>query len=158
MRRGLRPRRDLLRLVGLQDLLPVLSGADADRLLDRDDEDLAVAHVSGPRVSEDRLDDRGQVPVVDHDLELELRPQVDGQLRAAIVLRDALLPARALVLGDREAGESLVEQLHADRLERLVSDERLYLLHAVTSSGRGVVLVAGTVGVAAGEAAGPVDA
>ncbi len=54
----------------LQDLAAVLAGADPDRLLDREDEDLAVADRAGPRVLEDRLDDHlalnnARIPTID---------------------------------------------------------------------------------------------
>ena len=45
-----------------------------------------------------------------------------GELRAPVVLGDRLLPARALHLADREAREAGLEQILADRLERLVPD------------------------------------
>ena len=44
--------------------------------------------------------------VGDDALELDLRPQVVRQLRAAVALGDALLPARALDLADRQRGEA----------------------------------------------------
>src|SRR6185312_6060349 len=72
---------DLAGLVRLQDLLAGLTGADPDRVLDGQDEDLAVADLAGPRVLQDRLGDDPHVLVVDHYLELHLRPEMDGQLR-----------------------------------------------------------------------------
>src|SRR5918996_677378 len=102
----------------LEDFLSVLAGADANRLLDRKDEDLAVADLARAGVLEDRLDDHRLVFVLDDDLELQLRPHVDGQGRAAVFLDDALLATRALGLDDRQGGKSLVEQLGPDRLER----------------------------------------
>src|SRR5215218_8422463 len=127
--RELGPRRDLLRAMDLQHRIPVLAGADAYRLLHRDHEDLAVAERTRAGVLQDHLRDHAHVLGLDHDLELELRPQVDGQLGAPVVLRDALLPARALVLGDRQTREALLQQLHPNRLEGLVANERLYFLH-----------------------------
>src|SRR6187402_3359849 len=122
---------DLRLLVQLEDGLPVLAGADANRLLHRQHEDLAVADLARAGVLEDRLDDHVLVFVLDDDLQLDLRPDVDGEGRAAVPLDDALLAARALGLEDRQGRESLVEQLGPDRLERLVADVRLYLLHAL---------------------------
>jgi hypothetical protein len=60
---------------------------------------------------------------------LDLRPQPVGQLGAAIALGDALLPPGALDLGDGQGREAQSQQLHADRLERLVPDIGLDLLH-----------------------------
>src|SRR4029077_1520695 len=114
--------------VSLENRLPALSGADANRLLNRDDEDLAVADLARAGVLEDRLDDERLVFVLDHHLELQLRPDVDRQGRASVLLDDSLLAAGALGLDDREGREPLLEQLGPDRLERLVADERLYLL------------------------------
>src|SRR4051812_49998411 len=54
---------------------------------------------------------------------------------APVVLGDRLLPARALDLGHGQARETGVEQLHADRLERLMPDVGDDHLHAVTSPG-----------------------
>src|ERR671918_147693 len=84
-------RRDLVLRVGLQNRLPALAGADANRLLHRQDEDLAVADLAGAGVLEDRLDDDALVLVLDHDLELQLGSHADGQGRAAVVLDQALL-------------------------------------------------------------------
>src|SRR5687767_10525677 len=110
----------LLVVVGLQHGLALLAGADANRVLDGKHEQLPVPDRAGPRVAQDHLLDGSDVPALHHALELELGAQVDGELRAAVVLGDRLLPARALHLGDGEAGEACVEQVRADRLERFV--------------------------------------
>ena len=78
--------------------LALLAGADAHRVLDRQDEQLPVADRAGAGVPQDHLLDQADVLRLDDALELELRPQVDGELRAAVVLGDRLLPARALDL------------------------------------------------------------
>src|ERR671918_1286041 len=126
-------------LVRLQHGLALLAGADANRVFDGKDEQLPVADGAGPGVPQDHLLDGSDVPALDDALELELGAQVDGELRAAVVLGDRLLPARALHLGDGEAGEAGLEQVRADRLERLVADVRDDHLHAVASAvtGRG---------------------
>src|SRR3954454_15043741 len=117
----------------LEGLLAGLARADPVGLLDGQDEDLPVTDVAGTGVPQDRVDDRRHVLRGDHALDLELRPQVVRQRRAAIALGDALLPAGALHLRERERGEPALEQLLANRLERLVSDVRHDHLHAVTS-------------------------
>src|SRR5215204_4684638 len=122
---------ELRLLVQLEHGLAVLPGADANRLLHRQHEDLAVADLARAGVPQDGLDDDVLVFVLDHHLELDLRTDVDGQGRAAVPLDDALLAARALGLDDRQGWEPLVEQLGPDRLERLVADVRLYLFHAL---------------------------
>ena len=69
-------------------LLALLAGSDADRLLDGADEHLPVADLTRAGMLEDGLDHHGLVLVVDDDLELQLRPHVDGEGRAAVVLDD----------------------------------------------------------------------
>src|SRR5262245_62254476 len=78
---------------------------------------------------EDRLDDQALVLVLDDHLHLELRADVDRQARAAVGLDDATLPPRALDLADRQRRKAPLEQLGPDRLERLVTDVCLDLLH-----------------------------
>src|SRR5215204_1235432 len=118
----------------LEGLLAVLAGADPVGLLDRHDEHLAVADRSCAGVLEDRLDHDLDVAGGDDALELDLRPQPVGQRRAAVALGDALLAPGALDLGDRERREAELEQVVADRLERLVTDERLHLLHVLETN------------------------
>src|SRR5918997_1446881 len=112
----------------------VAPGADAVDLLDRHDEHLAVADLARAGVLEDGVDHRRHVARGDHALELDLGAQPVGQRRAAVALGDPLLAARALDLGDREGREAELQQVVADRLERLVSDERLHLLHEAERS------------------------
>src|SRR5918992_4228830 len=136
--------------VGLQHVLALLAGADADRVLDREHEQLAVADGARAGVPQDRLLDDPDVLRLHDALELELRPQVDGELGAAIVLGDRLLPAGALHLGDREAREAGLEQVRADRLERLVPGVCDDHLHAVTSPARTAAVTRAARGGAAG--------
>src|SRR5206468_1718114 len=107
----------------------LLARADSDCLLNRQDEDLPVADLAGASVLQDHLLHWPGVSGLDDDLDLELRAQMDRELRAPVVLGDSLLPPGAFVLGDRDAREAAFEQLRTDRLERLVSDEGLDFLH-----------------------------
>src|SRR5205085_10725059 len=91
--------------------------------------DLAVADIARTGVLEDRLHDDALVLLFDDHLDLQLRADIDRQGRAAVGLHHALLTARALDLADRQGRKALVEQLGPDRLERLVADECLDLLH-----------------------------
>src|SRR5215212_8843785 len=116
----------------LEHFLAGLAGADADCILDGKKEDLPVADLPGTGVPQDRVDDYSGVPVLADALHLELRPQVDGDRRAAVVLGDALLASAPLHLADREAGEALLQEVLPDRLERLVPDVRDDHLHDVT--------------------------
>ena len=115
-RQGLRSRLRRSERVAVQ-----FAGADADHLLQRADEDLAVADLAGACRLLDGL--HGAVDhVVGHGgLELDLGQEVDHVLGAAVELGMALLAAEALDLGD---GQSL----HADvgqRLAHVVELERL---------------------------------
>ena len=72
-------------------------------LLDRGDEDLAVADLAGLGGLDDRVDAALGVAVLDDDLDLHLGQEVDDVLGAAVELGVALLPAEALDLGDGQA-------------------------------------------------------
>src|SRR3954452_463950 len=122
--------RYLLTGMGLQDALALLARPDANRVLDRNDEELPVADGSRAGVPQDHVLDELHVLRLDDALDLQLRPQVHCELRAAVVLGDRLLPARPLHLRYREAGEAGLEQIRADRLEGLVPDVRDDHLHA----------------------------
>src|ERR1019366_6282399 len=100
----------------LEGVLAGLAGADANDLLERRDEDLAVTDLAGARRRLNRLDDH-------------LGQEIDDVLGVAIELGVALLAAEALDFRHCDA-------LHADRaqglthfveLERL--DDRGYPLH-----------------------------
>src|SRR6266508_2820390 len=119
----------------LERVLAALAGPDADDLLDRHDEDLAVADPPRLRGALDRLDDPADDAVGDHHLHLHLGEEVDDVLGAAVELGVPLLAAEALHLPrgetrDSDLGESL---LHVVQLERL--DDRLDLLHGGAPSG-----------------------
>src|SRR5688500_11301398 len=88
------------------------TGADADDLLKRHDENLAVADLAGVRRPFDRLDHLLEQLVLDRGLDLHLGQEIDHVFRAAIELGVALLPAKPLDLGH---GDSL----HPDRRQRL---------------------------------------
>src|SRR5262249_18448424 len=85
-----------------------LAGADADDLLEVEDEDLSVADLSGVGALLDRLDDAVEHVVLDRRLHLHLGKEVDHVLGAAIELGVAFLAAEAFHLGDGDP-------LHADR-------------------------------------------
>src|SRR5256886_12999002 len=135
--------------MGLQPLLPGLAGADAVGRLDRHDEHLAIADRARAGVLEDRVHDRLHVLISDNALDLDLRPEVVRHRRTAVVLGDPLLPPRPLDLGDRQRREPQLEQLRADRFERLVPRIGDHHLHAGTSL---------VVGANPGDPAGPLPA
>ena len=120
--------RRLLRMRG-EDDVPALAGPDADRVLDGDDEDLAVPGLAGVRELEHGVDRPLHVGVVDDDLQLELGAQEDRRPGPAVALGVALLAAGALDLADAHGRQAHVRQAVADLVERLVPDERFDLLH-----------------------------
>src|SRR6516162_2628262 len=111
-----------------------LAGADADRLVDRRDKDLAVADPAGVRGLLDRLDRALDQRFLHHDLDLHLRQEVDDIFGSAIELGMSLLATEPLGLGDGDALDAdLVERLlHLVELEGL--DDRLDLFHRILVS------------------------
>src|SRR3954452_5161777 len=106
-----------------------LARADAQRLLHRRDEDLAVADPPGVRRRGDRLDDALGKAVLDDHFEPDLGQEIDDIFGAAIELGMPFLAAEPLGFGDGDSGDAdLVKRfLHLVELERL--DDRLDLLH-----------------------------
>src|SRR5579863_400508 len=98
-----------------------LAGADAHRMVEAEDENLAVADLSGFRRRGDGLDDLVDLVGRTSDLELDLRQEAHGVFGAAIDLGVALLPPVALHLGD---GQSLNADL-GERVADLVELEGL---------------------------------
>src|SRR5688500_4459035 len=97
------------------------AGADADDLLQVENENLAVADLAGIGRALDGLDGLLEQLGLHRGLDLHLGQEIDHVLRAAVELGVAFLAAEALDLGD---GDSL----HPDRGERfahLVELERL---------------------------------
>src|SRR6185295_1655963 len=101
------------------------AGADAHRLLDGNDEDLAVADLPGFGRRDDRInrpvDHRGR----NHHLDLDLRQEVHGVFGAPINFRVALLPPVSLHLGH---GHALQAEL-SEGLAHLIELEWLYDRH-----------------------------
>src|SRR5579859_5402986 len=97
--RGQGPRADS----SLDRRFALLSRADPDDALEREDEDLSVADLPGPGRSRNCLDDGGNRPVGDDHLQFDLGHQIDRVLRAAVLLFMAFLPAEAADLSHGEA-------------------------------------------------------
>src|SRR5260221_2161629 len=106
-----------------------LAGADADRLVDRADEDLAVADAPGMGGVLDRLDRALDQRVLHDDLDLHLGQEIDDVFGAAIELGVALLTPEPLRLGHRDSLDADLVQgfLHLVELERF--DDRFDFLH-----------------------------
>src|SRR5437870_10149496 len=110
-----------------------LAGADADDVLHRGDEDLAVADPSRAGALDYGIDGLGDVLVGHQHGDLHLGKEVDDVLRPTVELRVALLAAEALHLAHGQAlhphvGEPL---LHLVELEGL--DDRVDPFHWASS-------------------------
>src|SRR5262249_55262507 len=106
-----------------------LAGADPHRLGHGEDEQQAVARLARVGRRDYRLDHPVGDLRRDDALDLQLGQQADVGPRAAVVLRVALLAAAALHLGDVEAADADLIESVLDRLEALVADDRLHLVH-----------------------------
>src|SRR5665213_114200 len=106
-----------------------LTRADADRLVDRADEDLAVADAAGMGRVLDRLDGAFDQGVLHDDLDLHLRQEIHHVLGAAVELGMAFLATETLGLGHGDALDPHLVQgvLHFVELEGL--DDGFDLLH-----------------------------
>src|ERR1700693_743054 len=106
-----------------------LAGADADRVLDGDDEDLSVSDVARLRGREDGLHHPPDQIVRDHHLDLDLRHQVHLVFGAAVQLGVALLPSHSLHLADGQAGDAQLVERVLDRVEFERLHDRLDQFH-----------------------------
>src|SRR5262249_25523173 len=108
----------------------MLAGANADDVLDGQDEDLAVADATGACGPPDDFRGAFGLLVADAELDLDLGQEVHHVLGAAIQLGMSLLAAESLHLRDRHPLDPLASQsiLHLVELERL--DDGLDLVHA----------------------------
>src|SRR6266576_3567794 len=89
----------------LDSVRPVLPSPDADRVLDADDEDLAVADlaVAGPPGHRQLVDDDAHDLRLHDGLDLEPRAERDVHRLSAICLGGAALRSAAFDLGHRDA-------------------------------------------------------
>src|SRR5690606_30462858 len=129
-----------------QGLLPPLTRAHADDLVDRAHPDLAVADAPGVGCGDDRLDDGARVDVLDQHLHADLRHEVDDVLRAPVDLAVAALAAESARLADGHARdpEGLQGLLHV--VDAVWLEDCRDELHERTSE----VLSAGAAGVGSG--------
>src|SRR5687767_2143535 len=105
-----------------------LAGADADDFLDVGHEDLAVADLARLGRYADVAHERLHTVVVDHDLHLHLRLELDRVLRASVGLGVSALTAEPPHLGDRHAGDPELPQSLFDDVELERPDHSLDLL------------------------------
>src|SRR4051812_9446228 len=117
------------RVVGSDRVGSGLAGADADRLLDARYKNLAITDAAGLGRLADRLDRAVDEIVVEHDLELHLRQEIDHVLGPAIELGVALLPAEAFRLDHGDALQPDLLQRLFDLVELERFDDGFDLLH-----------------------------
>src|SRR5579884_218686 len=117
------------------DVLALLTGADADGLVDRQDEDLPVADLAGARRADDGVDHRVHPRLLDHGLDLHLALQGDVGPRPAVDLGVAALRAAADHLGHGQPGDAELVERVLHHLQAVGTDDRLDLLHACPSTG-----------------------
>src|SRR5262249_7395410 len=132
----------------LDCLRSAFAGADADAVLQRQNEDFAVADAalrSGASCLHDGVDGRLDEVFVDGDLQLHFAQQIHCQLVAAIHFGMALLPTETLHVHDREAEDlDFVEGfLDGFQLRRLDNgeDEFHTCFVSVVASGRDTFIV-----------------
>src|SRR6478735_10119505 len=114
--------------------LVAVPGADADDAVDRRDPDLAVPDPARLGGRDDRLSDRLDVGVVEHDLEPDLGHQRDVVLRAPVDLGVTLLPAVTADLAHGHPGDADTLERGADFLPLVRLDHRGHDLHVVILS------------------------
>ena len=91
---------------GREGVAVFLAGANANHVIERLNEDLAVADVAGARRLENRLD-RGLHERFGHgDLDPHLLAELEHDGRAAVVLDDLLFAAVPARAGQRHAGHA----------------------------------------------------
>src|ERR1700722_105071 len=105
----------------LNGVCPFLTSADTYYFLDRGNENLSVADLTAMRGMLNSVDGAVEQRVLDHDLDLHLRQEIDDIFRAPIKLGMALLPAIALRLGNSKPLDANLVQglLNIFKLERL---------------------------------------
>ena len=80
----------------LDRLDPCIAGPDADRVLHRNDKDLAVADGPGPAPLADRVNNRLAITIFHHDLDLLLGQELDAVLSHPPLSGNPFLLARPM--------------------------------------------------------------
>ena len=91
-------------------------------LIDRQDEDLAVAHAAGPSDLDDLTDDFVDAGVIDPERDFHLGKKRQSVFRVGILVQIALLPAVTLHLAHAER----LQRRSFQTLEDLLGKKRLY--------------------------------
>src|ERR1700761_85719 len=98
-------------------------------------EDLAVADLAGTRGGADGLDGVLELLVGNGDFQFQLGQKIDDVFGPAVELGMAMLPAKALDLGDRHPGDADLGQCLANVIEGEWFDDRCDPLHPASSQG-----------------------
>lgn len=110
------------RRVGSDGVFAGFLGADADGILEGEDEDFAVANFAGFGGGGDGLGGFFNEFVGDDDFEFDLREEIDGVLTAAVDFRMAFLASESLDFGDGHSldadfGEGFFDVFHFERFD-----------------------------------------
>src|SRR4029077_2014702 len=99
---------------------PAFAGPDADAIVHRKDEDLAITDLAvgaAPPCLDDRIDGRLDEVFIDRDLEFDLPQQVDRKLVSAVNFRVPFLTAETLYVHHCQSEDLDVRESLFDRLE-----------------------------------------
>src|ERR1700733_9172671 len=123
------------RASGSDGVMPGFPRPDPDGFLDIGDEDFAVADPPGLGRAPDRLDGFFDQVITEHNLDLHFGKKIDHVLGPAVEFRVPLLATKPLGFCHRYSLQAYLLQrlLHFVEFERL--DDRLDLLHRVSSPG-----------------------
>ena len=119
-----------------------LARPDPDRILNRQNEDLAVADFPGVRGFPDRLDHVLHGFVSDNDLQLALGDEVNYILGTPVLLLDPPLDPAALHIKDRHCAKSCGVQRGFDLFKLLGPNHCLDHLHRIHLPGEGRAFLA----------------
>src|SRR5207245_6126041 len=113
----------------LNGFRPSLAGTNPNHLFDILYEYLTVADLAGARRRNDCVDREFGHIVVDHDLDPDLRQEIDHVFGTAIQFGMPFLTAKAFHLGNRQAGNVDFGQGFADFVELERFDDGGHLFH-----------------------------
>ena len=116
-------------VAALQRVAIRFAGADAHGLLERRDENLAVADLAGLGLGDDRVDHRVDHLAMHRDFDLDLGQEIHGIFRAAIDLGVPLLPSVTFDFGHRHALHAELGKGFAHFIELEGFDDRHHELH-----------------------------
>src|SRR5262249_8066403 len=105
--------------------------ADADRLVDRRDEDFAIADLARLGGLHNGTDGGLHAGIRQDEFDFDLGQEIDGILAAAIDLRMALLAAKAFDFSDGHAFDTNVSEGILDLFEFEGFDDGFNFLHAM---------------------------